>query len=333
MDSKTLLAKLRDDSPDGPAARLAALIVDDLLARPLRELLEPSTTVTSARAFVLAWVSSDAAGARVEKAIEDGLTKLARQEEPLSELLPEPVLDGVRSFLRTPHAPDRELLLRVVDREPVRLLIRELLVDALVAFGKKLRSPVTENPIARGLGGLGRMAKESAKARSGSLGALASGVYGAVSGEVERQLEKRAAEFADSALSGVLQRLVDNLAAPGRGAEQAELRLALLDGILELTGDEVAAEVRRAGPVAVSRRLRKSLAAWAKEPSSSKQLQDALEAALAGELDRPLGELLAELGLKETFVEHALPVARARTAGVVRGAPFAAWLTALVEEG
>ena len=77
------------------------------------------------------------------------------------------------------------------------------------------------------------------KSRSGSLGSL----VGAVSDEVERQLEKRATEFVDSALAGVFGQIADAVSDPKRASEAAELRIAFFDGALELTGPQLAREL------------------------------------------------------------------------------------------
>jgi hypothetical protein len=82
--------------------------------------------------------------------------------------------------------------------------------------------------MARGLGSLAKFAGETVKARSGGLGSL----VGAVSGEVERQLEKRAVEFVDASIAGVFGQIADALSDPKRAEEAAELRMAIFDGAL-----------------------------------------------------------------------------------------------------
>src|SRR5690606_36519703 len=160
---------------------------------------------------------------------------------------------------------------------PLRVLIRDVLKDALVGFGERLRAPVADSVVARGLGSISRFARDQAVARTGGLGALAAGVGSAVSAEVERQVEKRAGEYADSVLGGILERLADQASDPRRAADGAALRTALLEGLLDLYTDEMAAELRRADPASAARTARRALPAWPSRADAVDQVAVAAE--------------------------------------------------------
>ncbi len=330
MDADALLAKLKDEGNDAPAARLARLVVDDLLSRTVEELVDPPEAAARTVRWLGAWAASDAAHERSQALADHAIAELRKRKGSIRDALPPKLVEALEDAAAHPHAPDRRLVRKVLDREPVRKLLRELLFDALVGFGEKLRSPVTENPIAKGFGGLGRIAKEQVKARTGALGALASGVYGAVSGEVERQVERRASEFADTALSGVLGKLVDSIGDPDRGEDQAALRGALLDGILELTGPELAGELERGDRASLAARARASLAAWTSSPRAAADVEEALRTVLGAELPRTLGEIVKGVGLEAEFRAEAEQEVLARLRPLVASAPFAAWLRDLV---
>lgn len=322
MDAAGFLERLRSDEAGGPLDRLADLIVDDLLARPVREVLDPRWIAELARDGLRAWLASGAAEARVLLAVEDGLVRLEGSDRSLEELLPPELVAGIRGLSDRPYQPQGNLLRSILDREPVRALIRDLLVHALVGFAKRLGSPVTDSKLARGLGGLGRFAKEQAKARAGAIGAVAT----AIGDEFERQAERRAAEFADTALSGVISQLIERLTRPGTSPEQSALRRALLDSVLALRGPELAAELRRADPKLVAASVRRVLGEWAGREDLPDRLASAFALVLAREGDRTVGESLDSLELRGPTRELTKRAILRRLAPLVGGDAFGAWL-------
>ena len=196
-DVATLLAKLRDPAADGAGTRLAEVLVADAMERTIGELVDVRFAAAALKDAVRAFAASDAAEARVARAMADGEKVLAAQKRPVGAAVPAALKKGARELAAVPQTPSRDVVFRLLDREPVKKLLRAQVIDTLVAFGRKAASPVADNPLARGLGGLGKLAMGQAS-KQGAFGALAS----AVSGEVERQVEKRATDFADTAVCG-----------------------------------------------------------------------------------------------------------------------------------
>jgi hypothetical protein len=296
-----LLARLRDGSA---ADRLVDRWVVDLLARPLAELIPPTQVAALAARLLAGAAASDAFGRRVEKQVEEGLASAELDPSRLRESLPPEAVTALRQLAALPYSPDRAVVLAVLDREPVRRLIRALLVDVLVEFGRRmaaLASPVTGSRVGRGLGALAA--------------AVGSGVVGAVTGELERQVEKRAAEFADLGISRVLQRLADLASDPSHANDQAELRSALLEGFLELRRSDLAREDRRQEPNAVVRLVREAVGGYWARPESRATLKAGLGRLLGDDSHRTLGAALDEIGLRAeveaALKEYLLPRARA----------------------
>jgi hypothetical protein len=220
--------------------------------------------------------------------------------------------------------PDRTLVLTIIDRGPIRQLVREILLEAVLDFARKASAPMAG--MAKGLGALARFAGETVRSRSGGLGSL----VGAVGGEVERQLEKRAVEFVDATLAGVFGQLADAFADPRRAAEAAELRVALFDGVLELTSAQLSRELVNADIPGGAEVLRAGLARWLAAPQAEAQL-GALAARATGVLTKQTtGELLAELGLREVVRAAAQEYAVAGLRQLVGTPAFERWLTTLV---
>jgi hypothetical protein len=314
-----LLARLRDPSDDAPSARLAALLVEDALARPVGELVDPGLVSTALQATVLAWTASDRGVATVVEEAERLRALLSAHEGPVAERVPAAVQGGLREFVQLPFVARRDSVMKLLDRQSFRQLVRAQLVETLADFGRKVASPMADNPIARGLGGLGKLAGQIAK--PSGLGAIAS----AVSGEVERQIEKRAADFADTAVAGIISGIADQASDPARSAQQAALRLELLEGLLALTGADVGelAKGNLDRQVAV---VRKALAAWAASGDLARDVEAPLRLMVERESARPLGALLDELGVLGPVSLHARSFVRAAVARVVAGDAFAAWL-------
>jgi len=197
VDANRVLERLRDPSSDGASAKLASLIVDDALARTVGELLDVKLAVAALREGLAAFAASDAAAAWVASAIAEGEKTLAAEKRTVAARLSPSLRAGARDYAMLQVTPPRDVIEKLLDREPIKKLLRAQVVDTLVAFGRKAASPVSDNPIARGIGGLGKFARGPA-GKPSAFGALAN----AVSGEVERQVEKRAADFADTGPGG-----------------------------------------------------------------------------------------------------------------------------------
>ena len=324
-DAKTVLEKLRDPSADGAAARLASLLVDDALGRPLSELLDVRVAAGALREALKAFASSDAAAARVTEAIAEAEKTLAAEKRSLGTLLSPSLRTGAHELAALQVTPQREVIEKLLDREPLKKLLRAQVTDTLIAFGRRAASPVADNAIARGLGGLSKFALGGQGSKPSALGAFAN----AVSGEVERQVEKRANDFADTAVAGILEGIATQMADPARAKEQAAMRLALLDGFLELTGAEVVQLGRGSAAERVAV-VRKTLAAWSAEESFEADVEALVNTLLAKDAARSLGEVLADLGVRDVVAAKAKELVQRRVAGVVGGEAFAEWVGELL---
>lgn len=320
MDAQTLIARLQSDAADS----LAALSVASVLDTPVGELIPPGWIVSTTRQALSGWLASDSALRTLNSVVEWLCNRLDSERRAVGEVMAKDVRLALREMLGRPFSPDRKLVLTVIDREPTRELVRQLLLDAVLEFGRRASAPVAG--VARGLGSLARMAGERVKARSGGLGTL----VGAVSDEVERQLEKRAVEFVDSALAGVFGQLADAISNPHRAAEAAELRTAFFDGALELTGPQLARELANLDVAGGTEILRGGLTRWLASPESDAQLAEYARLLLERDGQRPLGEVLQDIGLLEVTRAVAQEQLAARIRAIAATPGFATWLSALL---
>lgn len=316
MDAQKLIEKLQGEG----AKSLAALAIDALLNETLGALLPQALVVSTTRSLLTAWLASDGGTRVLERVVEAAANELQAERRAARDVLPREVRAVLREVVGRPFSPDKKLVLTIIDREPTRDLVRQLLLDAVLEFGRKASAPVAG--MARGLGSLAKLAGETVKAKSGGLGSL----VGAVSGEVERQLEKRAVEFVDAALAGVFGQIADSISDPRRAAEAAELRMALLDGALELTGPQLARELINLDVTGGAQVLRKGLERWLASPESEEQLQRVAKFVVEREGQRTGREVLQELGVLEVARAVAIDQLAQRLQSWAARPEFKAWL-------
>ncbi|MFY0565403.1 hypothetical protein ACN28E_16390 [Archangium lansingense] len=327
MNAQDLLARLQDSSPDGPLDRLASLVVEHELSQSLENLLPPALVARALRASLEGWLASDTADRELAAAIDHLQRQLSQDPRTVREAVPPELPKMLAELANRRYSPDRALVLAVLDRPPVRSLARALLLNVLIEFSRKVSAPVTENRIAKGFSGLAKFAADQAKSSGGALG----GIAGALSDEIERQVEKRARDFADSALSGLFQQLADALTDPSRASEQAEMRVALLDGVLGLPLAKLGRELSRADVPGSAAVVRKALSQWLTSRDATAELESLVTRVMEQGGKRPVREVLEKLGLLDTFRDLGRESLRRRLAPVVASEPFANWLAELMK--
>lgn len=318
MDAQKLIERLRGEDAKG----LAALSIDATLRTELGALLPPALLVSTARAVATAWLGSDGGTQALGRVVEAVANRLQAEKRAVRDVVAKDVRAALREVVGRPFSPDRKLVLTIIDREPTRELVRQLLLDAVLEFGRRASAPVAG--VARGLGSLAKLAGETVKSRSGGLGSL----VGAVSGEVERQLEKRAVEFVDAALGGVFGQIADSISDPRRAGEAAELRLAIFDGALELTGPQLARELINLDVPGGAQLLRKGLERWLASPDADRELLELATFALERDAKRTAREVLEELGVLEAVRTTAIDQLTQRIQAIAALPELAAWLGA-----
>jgi hypothetical protein len=317
VDATTLIQRLQSDEG---ARALAKLSVEALLAQPLEALVPRESLRAGTRKVLEAWLAAPEGAKAVDELVERVVNELQAQPRLVKDVAPREATTLIREVLGRPFSPDKRVVLTVIDRPPMRELVRQLLLTTILDFGRKASAPVAG--VARGLGSLARLAGDTVKSRTGGLGSL----VGAVSGEVERQVEKRAVEFVDAALAGVFGQIADALSDPARAHEASELRQAFFDGLLELTGTQLAREVMNSDVAGGAALIRASLTRWLATDAVNAQLDQLAALTLKHDGARPASEVLKQLGLLEVTVELATEHLARHLKTVTATPAFAAWL-------
>lgn len=324
-----MLARLRTEGSNGPLARLVELLVEETFSLSVEVALPTQKVALQLKRGLEAWVSSSDALPTLERAVKELEGALKADRRALRALLPAELREGAGKLVARSYSPSEPVVRKLLEPEPVRELIRELTLEVLVDFGRKLRAPVTESRVAKGLTGLAKLAAEQAMNRSGALGALAGGMVTAVSDEVERQVERRAGEFVDAALEGIVSRLAQELSSSGRAGRRSALASAMFDGLLELRVDQVGGELVRFDVPARAHVLRETLGHWLTSPQALGELENAIHALTGPVQSKKVRELLEEHGLLEPARELLTELLNARLRAVVGSEAFEKWLTEL----
>lgn len=313
----------------GPAMdALARLLVDDLLHRPVQDLIDPALLARQAVAALRAATKEG----RVEAQLRRSLRELQQKVPPgrPGDDAPPELVGPLKALLARPVAFDRALVHRLVDHPAIRRLLRDLLVGALHGFAERLRNlPIPPAP-ASAQKGLGRL-----KALGGGLMSVGEELLGGVSKELEARTAQRIHDFVDDALAATMAQMADHLCDPAHAGTQGAFRAHILDVLLSTENAVLVAEMDKFGVDAVvdaGAAVARGLAARPTLDDEARRFAQALAEATAG---RTAHDLLAEAGLAEDTAWRAdLEAAiAARGRALVGTDGFGAWLDALLAPG
>lgn len=299
-------ADVRQRLRDGGAARLADLLLDDLLDRPVRELVEPRWLAER----LVSSLRSAAADPRVESWFRDRVNDLRARVPAGPPAVPVAIRTPLTELMRRPYVPDRALVGRLLDHDTARLLLKNLFQDLLVAFARRIRPPNLNVP-KPSIPALGRLSK------------LGEGVLGAVGQELEQQVEQKAKEFADQAAQRLVEKMADHLCDPSLEREYGAWRAYGLGVLLGTDSRRLAAEVEKLDPEALIATGAALVRGIAGRDELVGELTSVLELAMETTGSRSARELLG--GVEEHGLDLARDLLRQRARAIVDTPAFEAW--------
>ena len=295
---------------------LIALAIDHVLALPLHQLIDAGSLARTTAATLRQGTRTD----QTETWLRARVIALQANvpEGMLGDYVPGTVVQPIRDIVIRPVTPDREMVGRLIEHGAVESLLRELLVNALQGFARRLRPSVP--------GG------ERAASRLRSLKRVGEGMLGGLGAEIERQAEQKAKDFVDSILSSVIAQAADDLCDPKKAESYGRFRGHLLDQLLSTPFSDLNREFNKLDPET----LVSTAAATARALSERSSLEDEIEAlisiAIASIGDQTAGQILAEAGMADSWrgsVEiRAAELARSFTATDA----FGTWLEQLLAD-
>lgn len=321
MDADALHARLLSEGPDSPMLGLARLAVDAFLATPLTKLTTPERLAGWGQDALGGWAESPDAARALEQLAEEAVRALRAEPRSLGELTPRELKAAVLELAGRPFSPDKALVMKLIDQKPLRDRIREMVIETVTEF--TTRAPGAG--MAKGLTGLAKFAAGQARARTGGLGAL----VGAVTDEVSGQLEKRAREFADAALAGVLAEIADIVSNPARAGQAAEIRVAVVRGAFDLTHPQLGRELLNLDVPGGGEVLRGAVKRWLASEGARGELLALAQVLYAPPAVKTVGDVMRQLGQEAALRAHFEPWLAERFRDLVAQSGFAEWLRAV----
>jgi hypothetical protein len=323
--SQKALKKLQRKGRNSAASKLAALILDDLCARPLREIVDPAEVAQQAMDTMAALAECDELESLLRQRSEVWLDHMAEEDGALGAWVPGEAAKRLAALVRDAETTDTERALELLDHEAMRGLVRRVLRETLSNFVRKMKSPVSDNRI---ISGVRRRARGLTRKPRELVGGMGGGLAGAVSDEMERQMQRRVGEFVDGAVGGVLRHIAGYVTEEGNQAQFGQMRAAITELVLETPSKDVARALSDADLDAVAA----FAAAEIRGLAGSDLLRQRIEQIAQDELDGEptLGEWLQRRNLDEAWRGIAEPWLGGRIRALATTDEFADWLTALL---
>ncbi len=306
------MARLRSGGTD----RLVDLLLDDLLDRPLEEMIDVPWLARQLGAAA----RSASRDTRLEARVREHVASLRRRVGSGPVPVPREIRAPLRELLARGYVPDRLLVGRLLDHDTARLMLQHIFQDLLGAIIRRLKAPA-QSAAARTPLAFGRLQKLGER-----LGGEVRGVLGQ---EVERVVEEKAREVMDASLFRLVEVMADHLCDPNMGVAYAAWRVHMLDVVLGSDQRALAAEVEKLDPdelVATSVALARALV---NRPELDGELESVLRLAVEESQGRSLRTMLG--GLEAHGIDVLRDLLRQRAAAVVETPGFTAWWDEVVE--
>lgn len=317
------LERLRD--PSGEALKgLAALVVAETMATPIRDVARPRFVASQIAASLQAISQGDVARTFVERRLAEGRTFWKDEQRPVRAWMPKQAEDPLRVLLMSSWSPNQELVLRVIDQPAMRRLVGEVLEETLTRFQNKVK-----NLDKTGLGRLGMRAARKGKGLFGdlaeNLGGLTENLVGAVTEELEHAFEGRIKEFVANATGEAMVNIAQHLADPRYAKEFGELRVGVLDVLLDTPLSELGAEADKLRPAELVDVVIGAIRSTLNEPKFVDDTEARVRAAMEQAGDGTLGAWLDQVGLREVWTDTTTELLVDRLRAIVDGDAFGAW--------
>lgn len=312
-----LLRHLREE----PAAleELVALVLDELLARPVAELVEPDWLAARIVEGLRASADDNRTEDWVRGQLAGALERADTPHGPLRPRVPGELVGPVKDLLRRPYAPDPVIMRALLDHKAMRSLLRAVLTETLTEFAKTVKAAVPQKSAGGG-----------SRGRLGNLLGAAQGVAAVVGAELERQLEGRVQGFLDGAIGRSLDLSVERMCAPDFADEFGAWRADAVERLLDLPVEGYRRELEKLDPDALVTEVASMLRAIARWDGLADALSAGLNATVDEAGDRSARDFLAGSGLEESWRPHVQALMTERARGLVATPAFADWLTRTV---
>ena len=313
------LKRLQD--PEQAALRsLARLVVEETTATPLRDIASPRWLASQLAAALEAASRGDQVRDWVERRIVAERERWSTDERALRSFLPEEAEEPLRKLLSRPYAPDEDLVFSIIDQAALQGLVRAVLADSLQRWRKRV------GDVDKGLlGGIGKKAAQRSRGLFGNLGGMAENLVGAVKEEVENTFDLRVGDVTGGATHEAMRTIARYMADPEHAPAFAEMRLSVLDVLLERTVADMIREADKFGPEEVVSVVVAAVRSAVGAEGFVDRIEVRFAAIMAEAGDGTLGAWLDEVQLREVWTDTTTDLVTERLFAVVGTEAFVAW--------
>jgi len=316
---ETLVERLRggDEALSGLVERL----VDDLLSRPVTEMVEPDWIAQRFVEGLRATAQDEHTESWLHAQVKGALQRSESETGSLSTRLPQELSRPLKQLLRRPYTPNATIVRSLLDHEAMRDLIRTVLVQILTDFGKSIRPALPDAP----LGGRRRGGKLS------QLVGAAQEVASVVGAQVEERTEAKVREFVDDAISKSLEISVAQLCSESFSDSFGRWRADSVDVLLEVPVETWQGEIESLEPEALVGEiveLIRGLAAW---DGLAGLVESLLSTAMEEVGDASLRDFLAGSGIEEDWRPQVEEILLQRARDFVATDVFSDWIRSVVD--
>lgn len=296
----------------GGSDRLVDLLLNDLLDRPVHELVDPGWLA----AQLAATARQAADDPKVEQFFRERVRAAKAQAAPGAPQIPKALSEPLREVLARPYVPSREIVGRLLNHSTARMLLTNLFQDVLVGFAKKLK-PAAAPKMSSGFAGLRGLQR------------IGEGLSHLVGEEFEAHVELRAREFMDAGVQRLVEEMADHLCDPKHIGEYGAWRAHGLDVLLATDMEQLVAEVDKLDPESLVATGAALVRGVASQDALVAQLEAILQTAMSESGGRSARELLG--GIEAHGVELIRSVMRERARALIDTPAFTQWWDDVVE--
>jgi len=268
-------------------------------------------------------------------------TAVAASTDAVGAFVPDGARDEIIEIIQKSKMPRAAWSDGAIDRSLIRRLFAPVWANLLVSFTKRLPIPGMggggggagpSSSVGRGVSGIAGRISRSAKEQAEKLVDAGKSVMGGLGTEVERRLQSTTKEFSDGAAEIFREALRHRLKSAEGQELVAQISRQVTDHVLVTSVADIHEDAERI-PVEDILRLAPSIVSHsAARAFVQEMVRQEIDAFLALEGDRPLREVLAELGILDEVRAAAVPRASALARGFLESPAFREWLGALLGE-
>jgi hypothetical protein len=325
MDDSTrrALQRLRDPGGDS-LALLAKMVVDEATITPLATIAAPRWLASQLAAALEAGTQGDLLRGWVDRRIASERARWGEEQRPLRAFLPPEAEKPLRELMGRTYAPNEELIFRIVDQPAIRNLVGVILTDTVTRFRKRV------SEWDRGLlGGIGKRAASKGRGLFGNvgrnLGGLAENLVEAVKEEVDLAFDGRVTDFVTGATTEAVRTIARHAADPTHSKGFADLRLAILDVVLDTPIRELALETDKLQPEQAVDVVVAAVRSAVVDKDFVARAEERIAKILDEVGDGTLGAWLDEVGLRQVWSETTTELVTQRLQAVVGTDAFEKW--------